>query len=223
MDHPDAPVLAARRRPDATAPQILVVDDQTDWTHVVTAVLREQEWCVRDAIDGADAVTQAERFNPDLVLLDILLPDIDGPEVARRIRARRPDTRVLFLTACDVLDVEIPPGEAYLTKPVALEDIIVRLQAMLQHLSIDQPDDGLVPATRRLAVSDLVMDEKQRTVWRGDQLLELNSEEFALLRFLMHNPGRVISATEIFEQIWSMTSGPTPTPSSCTSAICVRK
>ncbi|MBO2445218.1 response regulator [Actinomadura nitritigenes] len=122
MDHPDAPVLAARRRPDATAPQILVVDDQTDWTHVVTAVLREQEWCVRDAIDGADAVTQAERFNPDLVLLDILLPDIDGPEVARRIRARRPDTRVLFLTACDVLDVEIPPGEAYLTKSVSHVD-----------------------------------------------------------------------------------------------------
>ncbi|GAA0281760.1 hypothetical protein GCM10009527_092580 [Actinomadura nitritigenes] len=91
---------------------------------------------------------------------------------------------------------------------MALEDIIVRLQAMLQHLSIDQPDDGLVPATRRLAVSDLVMDEKQRTVWRGDQLLELNSEEFALLRFLMHNPGRVISATEIFEQIWFYDFGP---------------
>ncbi|MFF4837429.1 response regulator [Streptomyces sp. NPDC001315] len=112
MDRTTAPMPLLR--PDGGAVRILVVDDEPDTEYVVSTVLRYQGWQVRSAVDGASAVAQAERFRPDAVVLDVLLPDLDGPAVARRIHALLPEVSVLFLTACDVANTAIAEGDAYL-------------------------------------------------------------------------------------------------------------
>ncbi|MGW3361208.1 response regulator transcription factor [Streptomyces bungoensis] len=203
MDHAATPVPHTLLRPDGTPARILVVDDEPDAEYVMSAVLRRQGWLVRSAVDGAGAVAHAERFRPDAVLLDVLLPDIDGVEVARRIRAFLPGVCVLFLTACDVRDAGIPTGDACLTKPVALEDVVVRLRFLLRRAGLTWPESRSDPAASRLTVADLVMDETTREVTRGGDPVDLTANEFALLRFLMRNPGRIHSATQILDHVWS--------------------
>lgn len=126
----DAP--AALPRQDGTPARVLVVDDEPDGAYVVSTVLRYLGWQVRSAADGNSAVLQAREFRPDAVVLDVLLPDIDGLEVARRIRAALPGVCVLFLTACYAVDAGIPVGDACLTKPVGLEEVVARLRSMLR-------------------------------------------------------------------------------------------
>ncbi|MGW2836144.1 response regulator transcription factor [Streptomyces sp. NPDC001286] len=207
MDHQAAPVSLTLLRPDGTPARILVVDDEPDAEYVISTVLRRQGWLVRSAVDGASAVAQADRFRPDAVVLDVLLPDIDGLEAARRIRAFLPDVCVLFLTACDVLDAGIPAGDACLIKPAALEDIIARLRSLLRQAGMTWPASGSDPVASRLTVADLVMNETTREVTRGGKPIDLTPSEFALLRFLMRHPGRVHSAAQILDHVRSLDFG----------------
>lgn len=203
MDPQPALKLPPLLRADGTPARILVVDDEPDAEYVVTTVLRYQGWHVRSAEDGAGAVVLAERFRPDAVVLDMLLPDIQGSEVAHHIHALLPSVCVLFLTACDVLDADISAGDACLTKPVGLAEIVTRLRAMLRRAGMTRQEADSVRATRRLVVADLAMDEEAREVTRGGEPVDLTSNEFALLRFLMRNPHRAHSTAEILDQVWS--------------------
>ncbi|MFG2957956.1 response regulator transcription factor [Streptomyces sp. NPDC048291] len=164
--------------------------------------LRYQGWQVRSAVDGASAVAQAERFRPDAVVLDVLLPDLDGPAVARQILALLPEISVLFLTACDVTNTAIPKGDAYLVKPVGLAQIVARLTSLLRRAGMRRPDSDPTPAGSRLRVADLLMDETAHEVTHNGRFLELSPDEFALLRFLMSNVGQVHTAAQILEHVW---------------------
>ncbi|KUL22160.1 response regulator [Streptomyces regalis] len=162
MDRQAVETLSMLLRPDGTPVRVLVVDDEPDAAYVVSTVLRYQGWRVRSAADGVDAVTKATEFRPDAVALDVLLPGIDGPEVARRIRAVLPEVRVLFLTACDAVDAGIPAGDACLTKPVGLEEIVARVRGMLRRVGAVTPRIGSASAADagRPVVGDLVPAEE---------------------------------------------------------------
>ncbi|GAA4223152.1 two-component system OmpR family response regulator [Streptosporangium album] len=193
-------------RPDGTPVRVLVVDDEPDLVEVLCAVLRYEGWEVRAAADGAAAVRVAREFRPDAVLLDVMLPDIDGIEVLRRLRAGAPHVCVLFLTARDAVEDRIAGitagGDDYVTKPFSLEEVLARLRGLLRRAGMARTSEG-----DRLVVGDLVMDEDAREVTRGGELVELTLTEFELLRFLMRNPRRVLSKAQILDRVWSYDFG----------------
>ncbi|GAA4588922.1 response regulator transcription factor [Planotetraspora phitsanulokensis] len=193
-------------RPDGTPVRVLVVDDEPDLVEVLSAVLRYEGWDVRAAADGLSAVTVARDFRPDAVLLDVMLPDIGGLEVLRRLRSEAPQVCVLFLTAKDAVEDRIAGitagGDDYVTKPFSLEEVLARLRGLLRRAGMAQTAVGTP-----LAVGDLVMDEDAREVTRGGEFVELTPTEFELLRFLMRNPRRVLSKAQILDRVWSYDFG----------------
>ncbi|GGQ06917.1 response regulator transcription factor [Streptosporangium pseudovulgare] len=199
--------LPALLRPDGAPVRVLVVDDEPDLVEVLCAVLRREGWEVRGATDGTAAVGAAREFRPDAVLLDVMLPDIDGLEVLRRLRAESPDVCVLFLTARDAVEDRVAGitagGDDYVTKPFSLEEVLARLRGLLRRAGMARVSAG----GDRLAVGDLVMDEDAREVTRGGELVELTPTEFELLRFLMLNPRRVLSKAQILDEVWSYDFG----------------
>src|SRR6478752_5313253 len=184
---------ATLRGPDGRAIRVLVVDDEQTLSELVSLALRYEGWDVRTAADGASAVAAARDFRPDLVVLDVMLPDIDGLSVLRRMRADMDRTPVLFLTARDALEDRIAGltagGDDYVTKPFSIEELVLRLRALLRrsHLALTTDSSTIV-------VGDLMLDEDAREVRRGDDLISLTATEFELLRFLMRNPKRVMSS-----------------------------
>ncbi|MEW9529762.1 response regulator transcription factor [Microbispora sp. NPDC049125] len=193
-------------RPDGTPVRVLVVDDEPDLLEVLGAVLRYEGWEVRTAADGAEAVSAAREFRPDAVLLDMMLPDIGGIEVLRRLRAESPQVCVLFLTARDAVEDRVAGitagGDDYVTKPFSLEEVLARLRGLLRRAGAARTVEG-----NRLVVGDLVMDEDAREVTRDGDLVELTPTEFELLRFLMRNPRRVLSKARILDRVWSYDFG----------------
>src|SRR4051794_22736750 len=194
-------------RPDGAAPRVLVVDDEQSLAEVLGSVLRREGWTARTAYTGLDAVRIAREFAPDAVILDVMLPDLDGLEVLRRVRATDPDVCVLFLTARDAVEDRIAGitagGDDYVTKPFSLEEVVARLRGLLRRAGMArQTQDG-----PRLSVGDLVMDEEAREVTRGGELIELSPTEFELLRLLMRNPRRVLSKAQILDRVWSYDFG----------------
>ncbi|MBY8864739.1 response regulator transcription factor [Streptomyces sp. RCPT1-4] len=194
-------------RPDGTPVRVLVVDDDPDLAEVLSGALRYQGWEVRTAEDGASAVAEARALRPDAVVLDVMLPDTDGLTVLRRLHEMRPDVCVLLLTARDAVEDRIAGitagGDDYVTKPFSLEEVIARLRGLLRRAGMArQPADG-----PRLTVGDLVMDEDAREVTRAGELIELSPTEYELLRFLMRNPRRVLSKTQILDRVWSYDFG----------------
>src|SRR6185312_1564898 len=157
--------------------------------------LRYEGWEVRAAATGTTAVSAARQFRPDVVVLDVMLPDIDGLEVLRRLRGHRPDVPVLFLTARDAVEDRIAGltagGDDYVTKPFSLEEVVARLRALLRRA-------GLAAAARAesVLVGDLVLDEDSHEVRRADELVELTTTEFELLRFMMRNAKKVLSKAQ---------------------------
>ncbi|MEV7009705.1 response regulator transcription factor [Streptosporangium sp. NPDC051022] len=196
-------------RPDGTPVRVLVVDDEPDLVEVLGAVLRYEGWEVRTAADGAAAVSVAREFRPDAVLLDVMLPDIDGIEVLRRLRAEAPHVCVLFLTARDAVEDRIAGitagGDDYVTKPFSLDEVLARLRGLLRRSGMARTARASEAA--RLVVGDLVMDEDAREVTRGGELVELTPTEFELLRLLMRNPRKVLSKAQILERVWSYDFG----------------
>ena len=179
--------------------RILVVDDEPSIVDAVATALRYEGFEVEEAKNGRDAIAAVARFEPDLVVLDWMLPDIDGIEVGRRIRDRGFKTAILFLTAKEAVENKVEAlragGDDYVTKPFSLAEIVARVQAILRRTSGDLPGDVL-------RFGDLVLDEGRHEVVRADVMLELTATEFNLLRFFMLNPRRVLSKGQILQHVW---------------------
>jgi two-component system, OmpR family, response regulator len=195
------------RRPDGGPARILVVDDEATLTDLLQMALRYEGCDVRIAATGHAAVRTAKDFQPDAIVLDLMLPDLDGIEVLRRVRGHSPAVPVLFLTARDSVEDRIAGltagGDDYVTKPFSLEEVVARLRALLRRA-------GLAAANRAeavLAVGDLTMDEDSREVRRGEDLITLTATEFELLRYLMRNPRRVLSKAQILDRVWNYDFG----------------
>ncbi len=205
---PAPPGPPALTRPDGSPVRVLVVDDDPDLAEVLSGALRYQGWQVRTAGDGASALAAARELLPDAVVLDVMLPDTDGFAVLRSLHTVRPDVCVLFLTARDAVEDRIAGitagGDDYVTKPFSLEEVVARLRGLLRRAGMarQSADDG-----PRLTVGDLVMDEDAREVTRAGELIELSPTEYELLRFLMRNPRRVLSKTQILDRVWSYDFG----------------
>ena len=188
--------------------RILVVDDEPYITDLLGAALRFEGFTVETAATGGEAIVMAERGGHDLVLLDVMLPDVDGTEVCRRLRARGVRTPVLFLTARDATEDKVGGlrvgGDDYVTKPFSLDELVARIHAVLRRTSPASGADG------RLRFSDLEMDEQTHEVWRQGTLVELTATEFNLLRYLLENARRVLSKTEILDHVWHYDFGGDP-------------
>jgi two-component system, OmpR family, response regulator len=194
------------REPAARQTRILVVDDEPNICALLSATLRLTEFEVRTASGGSEALIAAEEFEPDLVVLDVMLPDLDGFQVARRLRASRP-VPVLFLTARDAVEDRISGltvgADDYVTKPFSLEEVVLRIRAILRR---SQPEIDFSPDSV-LTYADLEMDEDAHEVRRGGKLIELSPTEFNLLRYLITNAGRVVSKAQILDRVWNYDFG----------------
>ncbi|MFC5787888.1 response regulator transcription factor [Streptomyces aureus] len=193
-------------RPDGERVRILVVDDEPDVTDVLSGVMTGEGWQVRTAADGAAALATARDFRPDAVVLDWMLPDLNGLQVLRTLRREAPRVCVLFLTARDAVEDRIAGitagGDDYVTKPYSLEEVLARLRGLLRRAGMTAE-----PGTNWLTVGDLAMDEEAREVRRGGVTIELSRTEFELLRFLMRNPRRVLSKEQILDRVWAYDFG----------------
>jgi two-component system OmpR family response regulator len=193
-------------RADGTPLRALVVDDEPDLAEVLTAMLAHEGWAARAAHDGAEARRLAEQSRPDVVILDVNLPDASGFDVLRDLRALNPAVCVLFLTARDAVEDRIAGitagGDDYVTKPFSMEEVLARLRGLVRRarLTPTEPDGAIV-------VGDLVLDEDAREVSRGGEPVELTATEFELLRYLMLNPRRVLSKAQILDRVWSYDFG----------------
>jgi two-component system OmpR family response regulator len=184
----------------ARIPQrILVVDDEPSILDAVGTALRYEGYEVEIAATGRDAVAAVTRFQPELIVLDWMLPDVDGLEVHRRLKAQGYDTAVLFLTAKDATEDKIAAlkagGDDYVTKPFSLAEVVARTQAILRRTS------GAVTESV-LSYADLTLDEDRHEVSRNDAQIALTGTEFELLRYFMLNPRRVLSKGQILENVW---------------------
>jgi two-component system OmpR family response regulator len=196
----------ALQRADGTPIRVLVVDDEPSLAELLASVLRYEGWEIQTASDGSSAVRTAREFRPDAVVLDIMLPDFDGLEVLRRVRAELPHVCVLFLTARDAVEDRVAGitagGDDYVTKPFSLEEVLARLRGLLRRAGITR-----ARGDTELVAGDLTMDEDAREVRRGGELIELTATEFELLRFLMRNPRRVLSKAQILDRVWNYDFG----------------
>jgi two-component system OmpR family response regulator len=194
------------REPAARQTRILVVDDEPNICALLSATLRLTEFEVRTASGGSEALIAAEEFEPDLVVLDVMLPDLDGFQVARRLRARR-HVPGLFLTARDAVEDRISGltvgADDYVTKPFSLEEVVLRIRAILRR---SQPEIDFSPESV-LTYADLEMDEDAHEVRRGGKLIDLSPTEFNLLRYLITNAGRVVSKAQILDRVWNYDFG----------------
>jgi two-component system OmpR family response regulator len=195
------------RKADGSAIRVLVVDDEPTLTDLLSMALRYEGWEVRTAGEGRAAITLAREFRPDAIVLDIMLPDIDGLQVLQRVRADGYETPVLFLTAKDSLDDRIAGltagGDDYVTKPFSLEEVVARLRGLIRRSTMAVSDS----TDPRITVGDLTLDEDSYEVFRGNDQIELTATEFELLRFLMRNPRRVLSKAQILDRVWSYDFG----------------
>ena len=181
--------------------RILVVDDEPYITDLLAAALRFEGFEVDVAGTGGEAVEASARARYDLVLLDVMLPDVEGTEVCRRMRAEGLGTPVLFLTARDATEDKVAGltvgGDDYVTKPFSLDELVARIHAVLRRTTVPAGvEEG------RLAYADLLMDEDTREVWRQGSLVDLTATEFNLLQYLLVNARRVLSKSDILDRVW---------------------
>jgi two-component system OmpR family response regulator len=187
-------------------PLVLTVDDEEHITELISMALGFNGFDVQRAATGRAALAAAEAHRPDLILLDVMLPDLDGFEVARRLRQdQRAGTNVpiIFLTAKDATADKVEGlrlgVDDYVTKPFSIEELIERVKAVLRRSS------GAVVGDHKLAYHDLVLDEDTRDVWRGDRLIELTVTEYKLLRYLLAHARQVLTRDQILEAVWDYT------------------
>jgi two-component system OmpR family response regulator len=180
---------------------LLVVEDEPNIQELLAASLRFAGFEVFTAGDGGEAVLAVQRHKPDLMVLDVMLPDMDGFDVVRRIRSGGTFTPVLFLTARDAVEDRIKGltlgGDDYVTTPFSLEDVVARIRAVLRRTG----DHANLPAPR-LQFHDIELDEESHEVWRAGVPVQLSPTEFKLLRYFMANAGRVVSKAQILDHVW---------------------
>lgn len=193
-------------RADGSPLRVLVVDDEPNLAELLTSALRYEGWEVCTALNGQSAIRLAKETIPDVIVLDIMLGDLDGLEVLRRIRGHQPEVPVLFLTARDSVEDRIvgltAGGDDYVTKPFSLEEVVARLRGLLRRAGASAAREEAV-----LTVGDLVLDEDSHEVTRAGTELRLTATEFELLRYLMRNPRRVMSKAQILDRVWQYDFG----------------
>ena len=194
------------RRADGNPISVLVVDDESVLAEMVSMALRYEGWNIATAADGAAAIAAACAERPDVVVLDVMLPDMSGLDVLRRLREQHPHLPVLLLTAKDAVEDRIAGltagGDDYVTKPFSIEEVVLRLRALLRRTGVTTVDSGA-----QIVVGDLVLDEDSHEVTRAGEPVVLTSTEFELLRFMMRNPKRVLSKAQILDRVWSYDFG----------------
>ena len=199
--------LPELHRPDGSPLRILAVDDEQMLTDLLAMALRMEGWEVRTASSGLEALQVAREFEPDALVLDIMMPDLDGMSVLRRLRESGNLVPVLFLTAKDAVGDRIAGltagGDDYVTKPFSLEEVIARLRAIIRRTGSATSDDG----QSILRVGDLTLNEDSHEVERDGTEIELTATEFELLRYLMRNERRVLSKAQILDRVWSYDFG----------------
>ncbi len=185
---------------DSNNGRILVVDDEQNIADLVATALHYEGFEVASVNSGRDALNLAIKSRPQLMILDVMLPDLDGFEVARRLRMEGHKIPILFLTARDTTEDKVRGltlgGDDYLTKPFSLEELAARVRAILRRTGESSESQT------KLKFYDLEMDEETREVYRGDRLINLTPTEFKLLRYMMMNPRRVLSKAQILDYVW---------------------
>ena len=207
-----APAPHPTRKPDAltradgSPVRALVVDDEATLAELLSTALRYEGWHVEHALTGQSAIAKARTLEPDVILLDVMLPDLSGFDVLRRVRQTHPHVPVLFLTARDAVEDRVAGltagGDDYVTKPFSLEEVVARVRGLLRRAGAVAPSEESV-----LVVGDLRMDEDSHEVWRGDDEIRLTATEFELLRYFMRNPRRVLSKPQILDRVWQYDFG----------------
>jgi two-component system OmpR family response regulator len=196
--------------PPGAAGRLLIVDDEANIRALLSAALRLTGFDVQVAGNGRDALAAAAQFEPDLVVLDVMLPDLDGFAVAQRLREADQPVPVLFLTARDAVDDRISGlavgGDDYVTKPFSLEEVVLRIRAILRRSTAAKGPDAGRPASV-LRYADLQLDEAAHEVRRAGRLIDLSPTEFNLLRYLLNNAGRVVSKAQILDRVWQYDFG----------------
>jgi two-component system OmpR family response regulator len=190
---------------DNLVSRVLVVDDEPNITDLVSTALRYEGFEIATAASGRAALEQVALFRPHLVVLDVMLPDLDGFEVARRLRQEGRRVPILFLTARDATEDKVRGltlgGDDYVAKPFSLAELLARVRAVLRR--VQEGSEG----SSRLVFADLELDEETREVFRGATSIELTPTEFKLLRYLMLNPRRVLSKAQILDHVWEYDFG----------------
>lgn len=193
-------------RADGNPISVLVVDDEAVLAEMVAMALRYEGWTIATAGDGSSAMASARAQRPDVVVLDVMLPDMSGLDVLRKLREDNPQLPVLLLTAKDAVEDRIAGltagGDDYVTKPFSIEEVVLRLRALLRRTGVTTLDSGA-----QLVVGDLVLDEDSHEVTRAGEPISLTSTEFELLRFMMRNSRRVLSKAQILDRVWSYDFG----------------
>lgn len=179
--------------------RILVVDDEPSIVDAVATALRYEDYEVDECLGGRDALAKVREHEPDLIVLDWMLPDLEGIEVGRRLRAQGYRTAILFLTAKDATENKVDAlragGDDYVTKPFSLAELVARIEAILRRTAGELPGDVL-------QFADLTLDEVRHEVRRGETRIDLTATEFNLLRYFMLNPRRVLSKNQILQNVW---------------------
>ncbi|OBF55719.1 DNA-binding response regulator [Mycobacterium sp. 852002-50816_SCH5313054-b] len=193
-------------RADGNPINVLVVDDEAVLAEMVSMALRYEGWSISTAGDGSSAIASARAQRPDVVVLDVMLPDMSGLDVLHKLREENPQLPVLLLTAKDAVEDRIAGltagGDDYVTKPFSIEEVVLRLRALLRRTGVTTVDSGA-----QLVVGDLVLDEDSHEVTRAGEPISLTSTEFELLRFMMRNSKRVLSKAQILDRVWSYDFG----------------
>jgi len=192
--------------PDSSAVhRVLVVDDEPNIAEVVTMALRFQGFTVETAGTGREALAAVASFRPHLIVLDVMLPDMEGFEVAGRLGSQRAGVPIIFLTARDATEDKVRGlsggGDDYMTKPFSLEELLARIRTILRRTGQAAPESS------RLVFEDLELDEESREVTRAGEPIELTATEYRLLRYLMLNPRRVMTRAQLLDHVWNYDFG----------------
>jgi len=185
--------------------RVLVVDDEPNIVDVISMALRFQGFAVESAGTGTEALSQVAAFRPDLIVLDVMLPDMEGFEVAKRLGAQRAGTPIIFLTARDAPEDKLrgltSGGDDYVTKPFSLEELLARVRNVLRRTGAAEAESS------RLSFEDLELDEDTREVVRAGEPIDLTATEYRLLRYLMLNPRRVLTRAQLLDHVWDYDFG----------------